>query len=563
MEIEGFDSCLAHLEPARQDRFLRTLQLGSEVDLRGTELSGELVERLVAAVRSGDGKRVEFGSADFTEAWFREDVAFEDVTFFETTFAEAKFDGHANFRKAVFRDHASFVKTRFGDKATFGEASFEDTTFERAEFAGGATFDRSVFDGGTFEYAQFGVTAWFDHALFKDDANFSGTRFTGRTSFCAVRFESEAQFFHEDAFLDDVWFDNAEFLGEADFSSLDFRGHAGFKEVNFAGGAKFENVRFRKRVWFEGVRFGGEAVFEGTRFEDEAGFDRADFEAAERFGPVTAEKMTFRHTTFHLRTVFEAKARELDCAEATFSEGVTLRLHSAVSLERAVFGKPSMVAAEPVASVSSLRGTDVADLVLSDVDLSNCRFAGAHHLDKLRLEGVCTFGSFRRRQALIEELVWREHRDGATNLKRIADLYRQLRKAQEDTKNLPGAADFYYGETEMRRHSPATPWSERVILHLYWLVAGYGLRALRALATLAVLIAVVSVGFWLGGFETTPAFGDALIYVAQSTVSLETKLTSLPKDLTAFGEVMRLVMRVLGPLLLGLALLAVRNRVKR
>lgn len=49
----------------------------------------------------------------------------------------------------------------------------------------------------------------------------------------------------------------------------------------------------------------------------------------------------------------------------------------------------------------------------------------------------------------------------------------------------------------------------------------------------------------------------------ESVFRLDTKLTTLPKDLTAFGEVMRLVMRVLGPLLLGLALLAVRNRVKR
>ncbi len=110
--------------------------------------------------------------------------------------------------------------------------------------------------------------------------------------------------------------------------------------------------------------------------------------------------------------------------------------------------------------------------------------------------------------------------------RRIADLYRQLRKAQED-------------------------------------ISGYGLRALRALTTLAVLVVLASVGFRLGGFKTTPAFGDTLIYVAQSTVSLETKLTSLPKELTPSGEVLRLVMRVLGPLLLGLTLLAVRNRVKR
>ncbi|MFI7122965.1 hypothetical protein [Amycolatopsis sp. NPDC049868] len=80
---------------------------------------------------------------------------------------------------------------------------------------------------------------------------------------------------------------------------------------------------------------------------------------------------------------------------------------------------------------------------------------------------------------------------------------------------------------------------------------------------MAVLVLLATVGFRLGGFKATPAFGDTLSYVAQSTVSLETKPASLPKEQTSFGEVMRLAMRVLGPLLLGLTLPAVRNRVKR
>jgi hypothetical protein len=35
----------------------------------------------------------------------------------------------------------------------------------------------------------------------------------------------------------------------------------------------------------------------------------------------------------------------------------------------------------------------------------------------------------------------------------IAGLYRALRKGREDVKDEPGAADFYYGEMEMRRHA--------------------------------------------------------------------------------------------------------------
>ena len=34
----------------------------------------------------------------------------------------------------------------------------------------------------------------------------------------------------------------------------------------------------------------------------------------------------------------------------------------------------------------------------------------------------------------------------------IAVVYRALRKGREDSRDEPGAADFYYGEMEMRRH---------------------------------------------------------------------------------------------------------------
>ena len=86
---------------------------------------------------------------------------------------------------------------------------------------------------------------------------------------------------------------------------------------------------------------------------------------------------------------------------------------------------------------------------------------------------------------------------------RLAGLYRQLRKAQEDAKNEPGAADFYYGEMEMRRKATTTPAGERAILWLYWLISGYGLRALRSLAALAILGVIVTTALVGGGLAAT------------------------------------------------------------
>jgi hypothetical protein len=147
-------------------------------------------------------------------------------------------------------------------------------------------------------------------------------------------------------------------------------------------------------------------------------------------------------------------------------------------------------------------------------------------------------------------------------------LYRALRKAQEDSKDEPGAADFYYGEMEMRRLEPATPWGERVILWLYWLVSGYGLRGLRALAWLAAVVVGLAGLLQAVGFNGgDPGFRDALIYAAQSTLSIASGNMALSEHVSWAGEVLRIVLRIVlrlaGPVLLGLALLAVRNRVKR
>jgi hypothetical protein len=145
---------------------------------------------------------------------------------------------------------------------------------------------------------------------------------------------------------------------------------------------------------------------------------------------------------------------------------------------------------------------------------------------------------------------------------RVALLYRALRKAQEDSKNEPGAADLYYGEMEMRRLARETTWGERVILALYWLVAGYGLRGLRALACLAAVVVGVAVLFELVGFAqhpSPPTVWGSLLFAARSTLSI----ADPEARLTAWGKLLQVSLRLAGPVLLGLALLSIRNRVKR
>lgn len=232
----------------------------------------------------------------------------------------------------------------------------------------------------------------------------------------------------------------------------------------------------------------------------------------------------------------------------------------------------------PPVRVESLRGTDAERLTLTDVDLRECRFAGMQHLDKLTMEGRCVFSTDPRgrRQVLAEEHHWRFTRRGRRAARwragpdhqvldpaRLEVLYRQLRKALEDGKNEPGAADFYYGEMQMRRTN-ARGLAERALVWLYWLVSGYGLRAWRAIATLLVVVALVALGVKYAGFPGKPVpYIDALLYSVRSAFVINVKSATLPETITRWGEVFRIVLRIAVPLLLGLAALAVRNRVKR
>jgi hypothetical protein len=236
--------------------------------------------------------------------------------------------------------------------------------------------------------------------------------------------------------------------------------------------------------------------------------------------------------------------------------------------------------------LTSLRGVDVAGLQITKVNLRICRFAGTRNLDQLQIEGEALFARARgwwhaRRRLLADEVDWRlahlrpwsprgwHHQDSplfpskpTTVLAsaQIAALYRELRKEREDAKDEPGAADFYYGECEMRRHDTSAPIAERLVLWFYWFLSGYGLRAWRAVTALVLLIVLAGIGFASWGFPNTVDLSDAIRFSARSATAL---LRGPDQTLTPSGEWLEIGLRLAGPLLLGLAIVSIRGRVRR
>jgi hypothetical protein len=167
----------------------------------------------------------------------------------------------------------------------------------------------------------------------------------------------------------------------------------------------------------------------------------------------------------------------------------------------------------------------------------------------------------------------------------IAETYRQLRKGREDAKDAPGAADFYYGEMEMRRKAAPLFSGEKFLLFFYWALSGYGLRASRSLVALLLVVLMCMYGMASRGYcDPGDPFGDAgkvncsspagaHVPSRQEVISLSnvsfvagtaiTVIGTPGAKLTAEGHGIRLLLRIAGPLLLALSLIAIRNRVKR
>ena len=100
------------------------------------------------------------------------------------------------------------------------------------------------------------------------------------------------------------------------------------------------------------------------------------------------------------------------------------------------------------------------------------------------------------------------------------------------------------------------------MLTAYWLISGYSLRVWRALAWLTGITVAFALAFHMVGFIHPPkpaTYWISLLYAFRSTISI----TDNEVTLTAWGQLLQALLRLTGPVLLGLALLALRGRVKR
>lgn len=584
---DGPTLCFAHANDTQRSAALLVMQLHKYVDVRGTVLSEDHVQQILGAVSA-------------TKFYFRGCTFTGDGPFPGTLLAmEAATPRRGEVTPATVLD--------FGDATFQGGADFRSVVFPGRVF-----FDDTTFRGPLFlDGAHFQEQAWFLRTTLTE-GHFTETTFDRFAGFHDIRARTSLSF------------TGSVFSGRTDFDHIS------------APAIDFTDTTFTKRAE---ILLSGASLFTGTHFD----------------GGLDLRLSAKKGTAAVRRTYFGAS--------------------STITTAASAYGKDNRPSLAEPARVVSLQETDVEKLSLVSVDLGDCLFSGALNLDKISLSGRIGFARFpdgwreprwfmyrkfwtsrgrRSRRSLIrEDLFWRMRgsvawhemngekaevrelwlRAGlspeqpsplATQIPdgpHLASLYRSLRKALEDAKNEPGAADFYYGEMEVRRRSSLWWSSDGLILRLYWALSGYGQRASRALTALVLLLGTLTVlltGYGLADTAppvqriteaartatppppqvitiditgprvtatlpppTTPAVALDVTTVAptlpppdqrwtaarvqRAIRTLVTSLVPLGTDqrLTTLGGYLVLVGRVLGAVLLGLAVLAIRARVKR
>jgi hypothetical protein len=454
----------------------------------------------------------------FDGCCFYQSVDFSDVHFpYETTFG-----GYFDMQPAEFRQSVNFSESQFGSEADGGRHLLRNLTFqEHVDFTGCTFYGR---------------------------VSFSGTRFEAPLRLVKVKVKAGSA----DASKGQDRNDQFPTYPSMDLTDLSLPRGGELASIDVDGDLALKVKDLDADFEATDVRATGEVNISSTL--------SSRYVTAE----VAGATVSYSRCQFARGGVLTCSADRLSVVECDARQPLTIA---------------SLTGAAAV-SIGTLDRTNAEHLLLSNIDLSTATFAGMINLDKLRIQGPlrlqrAPMALGRGRQVIQDEInvrrehssLWRRFRASSDmpqtlSPQDVASLYRALRKNREDSKDEPGGADFYYGEMEMRRL--AAPWTsvDRWLLTGYWLLSGYALRAWRALITLAGVFVVLAYFLCRHGF-TLRAHRDyieSVLLLVQTSVGLS---RTSPPELTSIGSAIQIAIRIVGPALLALAVLALRGRVKR
>jgi uncharacterized protein YjbI with pentapeptide repeats len=468
----------------------------------------------------------------------------------------------------------------------------------------GAEIDASIrIDGVTFNhYIELTSAAVFQHIEFKN-CSFK-VHFSARHGF----FDGGSINCNGSTFYEDV---DLSFL-TVDRTSFGFEGCTFERAVNldgFTGAIHLNKSNFRGNITCRNSK--AFLIMNGSEFHGALDLTQSELvglhgerlvvHSTLQLGKCAIPHLYLPRSTFNSRVHIDVLSTSIDLTGAVMKEGGLLLLEKAqVRLDQLSLGGPLRVSGkansrEQQPEILGLLNADAGKMSLSRVNLTRCSFVGAHGLGAIDIESTVTFArapywaggrkfiadEYALRSGAGKLLKSRWKLDGVhvgvelpkpvrgseppillTPLvpAQVESLYRELRRSLETKSDMSSAADFYFGEMEMRRRGSSGSFLERVLVWCYWGLSGYGLRPGRALLAWFLLIAAGTFG--LIAFQLPPS---------QATVS-ETLLIAVrasipgfasPTNLSPMGQWIETGIRVFGTMLIALFLLAARSTVMR
>lgn len=443
----------------------------------------------------------------------------EGVDFFRSTFGDrsdfyrATFGDKSDFRDATFGDGSTFKNAVFGDATKFGGSIWGDRSdFSSVTFGAGVAFDsvefghKSVFHGATF-----GSSAYFGNAIFGDQSNFSDAIF------------GEQSDFSDSVLGDKACFEYTEFGEKALFENANYGSRPTFEMATFGDRSSFKDATFGSDAYFGDVRFGSEINFVNAVFDDGVSFIWSVFTGSCVFAG-TRQRMMF---TFKSKTL------------------------SVTSFANAVFEQPENVAFRNVDfSRTALLHADVRDMEFTNVVWPQVEGGNGVYDEEKAAES-----------------------DKEVPFDALARLYRRLKQNYEDQRDFGRGGDFHFREKEMiRQNRRETPAQDRAVLSIYRAVSGYGERYWAGGWFIALLAACSFLSISLGLTYAESSSTEWMLrwrlddFVRSLVYSLQVAFVRPPDYFhvaTLWGKALQVATMILGPILLGLFGLAVRQRMRR
>lgn len=328
-----------------------------------------------------------------------------------------------------------------------------------------------------------------------------------------------------------VYFIKAKFIKNADFGEAQFGDVANFGEAQFGGIANFDNAQFsnKARADFGVAQFSKMANFIRAKF----GF--ADFRGAEFSDIVVFRDAQFNNIAYFNRTEFMSEVVFID---TKFNDKYL------IIFNYGRFHKPKYV---------RFQNVNLSTVSFSYTDISEVEFLNEKWETK------------NGRLTLVDES--RIIKDKAITYDAVAQLYRRLRRNYEDNYRFAEAGDFFIGEMEMRRLNVNTEFKdERLkkiellfkrnfsLLGVYKRLSLYGESYWRTaiLCLLVIVFYPTTVDFYFRLRYNTPFFENLPGYPIRESFASFFQLDNT-----------FLVERLIGLILLGLLLIALKRKFER